>query len=111
MNFDVVIVRHSGEIGIKGKQTRKWMETILTNNIRKKLEKEELNVKEIIQEKGRIYIYGQNLKTISEAVSNVFGVISTSPAIIVDSDIDKISNISRKVAEEILEAGDSFRIT
>ncbi|WP_287583308.1 tRNA sulfurtransferase [Candidatus Borrarchaeum sp.] len=111
MNFDVVIVRYSGEIGIKGKQTRKWMEKILTDNIRIKLEKEELDVKEIIRKYGRIYIYGKNPKAISKTVSNVFGVVSTSPAIIVDSDVDEICKTSRKVAEEILDAGDSFRIT
>ena len=111
MNFDVVIVRCSGEIGIKGKQTRKWMETILTKNIRKKLEKEELDVKEIIRKGGRIYIYGKNPKAISKTVSSVFGVVSTSPAIIVDSDVDEICKTSRKIAEEILDAGDSFRIT
>ena len=111
MNYDVVIVRYSGEIGIKGRQTRKWMEKILTDNIRKKLEKEKVNVKEIICESGRIYIYGENPKKISETVSNVFGVVSTSPAIIVDSDIDEICKTSRKVAEEVLDAGDSFRIT
>ncbi|MFX1518488.1 MAG: THUMP domain-containing protein [Promethearchaeota archaeon] len=111
MNFDVVIVRYTGEIGIKGKQTRKWMENLLTNNIRKKLEKEELDIKEISRKGGRIYIYGKNPKVISETVSNVFGVASTSPAIIIDSDIEEICKTSRKVAEEILDAGDSFRIT
>jgi thiamine biosynthesis protein ThiI len=111
MKYDVVIVRHTGEIGIKSRSTRKWMENILTNSIRKKLEKEKLKIKEITRESGRIYIYGDVPKTISKIVSNVFGVASTSPAIIVESNIDEISKISRQVAEEILDEGDSFRIT
>jgi thiamine biosynthesis protein ThiI len=111
MNYDAVIVRYSGEIGIKSRSTRKWMENILTNNIRKKLEKEELDIKEISRRGGRIYIYGNDPKAICETVSNVFGVASTSPAIIIDSDMEEICKTSRKVAEEILDAGNSFRIT
>jgi thiamine biosynthesis protein ThiI len=111
MNYDVVIVRYTGEIGIKSRSTRKWMENILTNNISKKIEKEELKIKELTRENGRIYIFGDAPKTISKIVSNVFGVASTSPAIIVESNADEICKLSRQVAEEILDEGDSFRIT
>jgi thiamine biosynthesis protein ThiI len=111
MNFDVVIVRYSGEIGIKSKQTRKWMENLLLNTIRKKTEAEKLKIKEITRETGRIYIYGETPKIISKIVLNVFGVASTSPAIIVESNIDEICTISRQVAEDILDVGDTFRVT
>lgn len=111
MNFDVVIVRHTGELGIKSRSTRKWMENILTNSIKKKLEKENLKIKEITREIGRIYIYGDAPKIISKIVSNVFGVVSTSPAIKIESKVDEICKISRQVAEEIMDVGDTFRVT
>jgi len=77
----VIIVRY-GEIGLKSRQTRQIMEQRLVQNI-----KLAIDDKKVRRERGRIYVESGSPED-AVAVSRVFGVVSTSIALIASSDED-----------------------
>lgn len=91
--MEKVILIRFGEIYLKGKN-RGYFERVLLENINAALKKFNLTATKI---PGRFLISGYDESIqgdIIDAVSKVSGIFSFSPAILVESDIDKIEEVS-----------------
>ncbi len=95
--YDAVMVRY-GEIGLKG-DNRSFFESILLKNMRKAL-------KAIIQadvyiDAGRILVRSNNNEQeIMNCLSTVFGIVSMSPVIIVDSAMDAFIKAGQRLLQQ-----------
>lgn len=112
--FNVVIVRY-GEIGTKSRQTRRWFENILMNNIREALLSEEIDFKKVEAKHGRILVRTNRAKEATEVLTRVFGIVSLSPAMEVDAELEKINRTAlklfRKKKRELNLEKPKFRVT
>lgn len=94
--FNVVIVRY-GEIGTKSRQTRRWFENILMNNIREALVSEGVEFKKIEAKHGRILVKTNRAGGAVEVLKRVFGIVSLSPAMEVEAEMEKINKTALKL--------------
>ncbi len=108
--FDTVIVRFSGEIGIKAPMTRKQYERRLTGNIKTALKHCAVSCLTFNRKPGRLYIETHQAEKAAVQVSRVFGVQSLSPAIETSSNLDDILGDSLKVASSKFVLGKSFAV-
>jgi thiamine biosynthesis protein ThiI len=108
--FDSVVVRFGGEIGVKGKWTRRTYEKLLTQNIKKTLNHHHVSYEKIIRKQGRIYIKTENAEETTSKLTRVFGISSVSPAVATSSAMNRILLETVKLADTILEEGSSFAI-
>lgn len=108
MVFDIVIVRY-GEIGIKSEQVRRKYEQLLMNNIRAMLDSRKVKYEDVIRERGRIFVKTKDPKA-TDAVSNVFGVVSASPAITTGPTIEEAAKVAAKIGKKIIKDNESFAI-
>jgi len=110
VNFDSVIVRFGGEIGIKGEWTRRTYEKLLLENIRKVLKHYGIPYEKIIHKRGRIYIKTKNAQETASKLTRVFGVSSASPANQTTSDMNEIVQRSVELADTLLKSESSFAV-
>ena len=110
LRFDTVIVRYGAEIGVKSSRTRASYDKLLIKNIRAKLKLEGLSLEGIERKYGRIYLKTAVPREVARAVSKVFGISSTSPAISCKADLEAISDIALKLAEERRGRGVKFAV-
>src|SRR3989338_11581897 len=101
-----ILVRF-GEIGLKGKN-RSMFERRLVNNIGKILRGNGASFDKIFRIQGRFVILTDDRKAI-DALKYVFGIVSYSPAIMTEMDIDKIKELSLEILRE--ENPNNFRIS
>ncbi len=103
----VSLVRY-GEISLKG-LNRNYFIDLLVKNIRNTLKRFESVKVQKIQGRIIVHLSEEDLEGALEAVTQVFGLVSVSPAIVVESDIDVIE----KATLEQANAADfkTFRIT
>jgi len=94
--MNVVIVRY-GEIGTKSRQTRRWFENILMNNIREALVSEGIDFKKVEAKHGRVLVRTNKAKEAVGVLTRVFGIVSLSPAMEVEADLDKINKTALKL--------------
>ena len=92
---DVVLVRY-GEITLKDSWTRQNWERILASNIAFSLHKAGVEHK-VIRGEGRIFVHTPDVRA-SEIAARVFGVVSTSPARTVSSDLEEMSRLAVEIA-------------
>jgi thiamine biosynthesis protein ThiI len=92
---DVVLVRY-GEITLKDKWTRQNWERILAGNISNCIRNKGIEA-EITREEGRIFIHTPDPRA-GEIASQVFGVVSSSPAQSVGPDLSEISRAAVSIA-------------
>jgi thiamine biosynthesis protein ThiI len=97
----LILVKY-GEIALKGKN-RSYFEQKLVSNIKSSLYG--LTEYKVSKEHGRVFIEHDvdDYDEISERVSQVFGIVSISPGIVVENDLDVIKVAARKQVEELLE--------
>jgi len=110
LRFDTVIVRYGAEIGVKSPRTRASYDKLLIKNIRAKLEVKGLSLEGIERKYGRIYLKTATPREVAQALSKVFGISSTSPAISCKADLDAISDVALKLAEERGGRGVKFAV-
>ncbi|WP_324736261.1 tRNA uracil 4-sulfurtransferase ThiI [Thermococcus sp. SY098] len=112
--FNCVIIRY-GEIGTKSKQTRRWFENILVNNIREALVSERIEYKSIFAKHGRIIVKTNKAKESVDVLKRVFGIVSLSPAMEVNAELEKINRTAlklfRKKKRELNLEKPKFRVT
>ncbi|MEM7815795.1 MAG: tRNA uracil 4-sulfurtransferase ThiI [Candidatus Aenigmatarchaeota archaeon] len=106
MKIDCILVRF-GEIGLKGKN-RPFFEMVLVRNIKQILKENGASFKKIYRIPGRFVIESEDQKSL-EALKYVFGIVSFSPALKTDIDIEKIKAESLKVLIE--RNPKSFRVS
>lgn len=103
----VVLVRY-GEISLKG-LNRNYFIDLLVKNIRNTLKRFESVKVQKIQGRIIVHISEEELKEGLEAVTKVFGIVSVSPAVVVES---KIEAIEQEALEQAKQAQfKTFRVT
>ncbi|MFZ0966090.1 MAG: THUMP domain-containing protein, partial [Candidatus Bathyarchaeia archaeon] len=108
--FDSVIVRLGGEIGIKSERTRVTYERLLLKNIKNALEHYRISYEKILRERGRIYIKTKNPQETAAKLTQVFGVSSVSPAIQTVSYMENILETAVKLAVATMKSESSFAV-
>lgn len=106
-DFQIILVRY-GEIALKSSYVRSRFEDILMNNIQSsiRLAGFDYKVKRLF---GRLVVEGFDKKVIS-VLKHVFGIVSFSPCILVESDMDAIRKESIKIAKKHIKKSDSFAV-
>nr|MDO8081974.1 tRNA uracil 4-sulfurtransferase ThiI [Candidatus Freyarchaeota archaeon] len=104
-----VLVRY-GELSLKSTPVRSFMENILIRNIKWMLNRKKIPYKSITRERGRIFLDGDFPRKVCETLSNVFGIVSTSPVLETSTDIDEIVRLSERVAEIIIGPKERFAV-
>ncbi len=112
--FNCVIIRY-GEIGTKSKQTRRWFEQILVNNIKETLISEGIEYKSVLAKHGRIIVKTNKARESVDVLKRVFGIVSLSPAMEVNAELEKINRTAlklfRKKKRELNLEKPKFRVT
>ena len=109
-DFDSVIVRYGGELGIKGAWTRRFYERRLLKNIKSVLKRYEIPYDRIIRKHGRLFLKTSLTTESSKKLARVFGVSSLSPALETTSKLDEIVDKSVFLAGLILREENSFAV-
>lgn len=109
MNYDRILIRY-GEMSLKGKN-RKHFVSKLKRNI--KIILSEFENISIISEWDRMYVLlnGHPLEPISDALKNVFGIQSFSPAIKAEKDIEAIRDAALHIIQKVHQAGQTFKVS
>ncbi|MHA2140495.1 MAG: tRNA uracil 4-sulfurtransferase ThiI [Candidatus Thorarchaeota archaeon] len=107
--YSEVLVRY-GEIGIKSKQTRRRMEDELIRHIKAALREAEVSFSKIRKEYGRIFIVTDVTDDASKVASNIFGVVSVSPVVVIESVIDAILETGLEMARRNFTKNKSFAV-
>jgi thiamine biosynthesis protein ThiI len=105
---DVVIVRY-GELALKSAGIRNWYEKILMTNIAAMLDSRGIPYSQIRREWGRIFIETVDARA-AEAAADVFGVVSTSPALSTEPTLESVSAVCAALAKDLVLEGKSFAI-
>ncbi|WP_010478406.1 tRNA uracil 4-sulfurtransferase ThiI [Thermococcus zilligii] len=112
--FNVLVVRY-GEIGTKLRQARRWFENLLMNNIREALVSEGIDFKKVEAKHGRVLVRTNRAEEAVEVLTRVFGIVSLSPAMEVDAEMEKINKTAlklfRKKKRELGLEKPKFRVT
>lgn len=108
--FDSVIVRFGGEIGIKGAWTRRAYERRLMRNIRSALKRYDVPYDEIVRKRGRIFVRTESAVEVATRLAKVFGISSVSPAFETNSRLGDIVDKSLFLAGFRLGEEDSFAV-
>jgi len=105
---DTVVVRY-GELALKSTGVRNWYEKILVRNIAAMLEMRGAGYSGITREWGRIFIHTTD-SSAARIAADVFGVVSTSPAIRTDAAIEDTAKVCADIGADLIHDGESFAI-
>ena len=106
---DVVLVRY-GELALKSSGVRNWYEKLLMKNIAAMLDSRGISYSKMRREWGRVFIETTYSRTAAEAAADVFGVVSTSPAVTAESSLEKAAIACAGLAQGFIREGESFAI-
>lgn len=109
-DFETVIIRYGGEMGIKGSWTRRMYERRLSKNIKSALNHHKIHYSKIIRKYGRLYLKTSLAREASSKLSMVFGISSLSPAWETTSELSDIVSKSLFLAGLTLHKKDSFAV-
>ncbi|MFO7835353.1 MAG: tRNA uracil 4-sulfurtransferase ThiI [Candidatus Thorarchaeota archaeon] len=109
IEYSAVLVRY-GEIGIKSRQTRHRLVNMLVRHLRSALREQGISFEQIRTEFGRIFIETEEADKAANASAGVFGVVSTSPVVVVNTDLDLILDVGLEVAKSVIDEDQSFAI-
>jgi thiamine biosynthesis protein ThiI len=105
---EVVIVRY-GELALKSTGVRNWYEKILIKNIEAMLDSRDIPYFQIRREWGRIFIETTDARA-AEAAADVFGIVSTSPALTAEPILENAASVCAALAKDLVLEGESFAI-
>lgn len=106
--FEVVIVRY-GELALKSTGVRNWYEKILMKNIAAMLDSRDITYSQIRREWGRIFIETEDSRA-AEAAADVFGIVSTSPALTTEPTLENAASVCATLAKDLVLEGESFAV-
>src|SRR5690554_2491620 len=105
MMYHTILLKY-GEISLKGKNRSKF-EDILIRNIKYALK--DLDYGGIRKAYGRVYIdCGENWEAVVDSLKTVFGIVSFSPVLKTELDLDAIKQAANKLMAEA--QGSTFKI-
>jgi tRNA uracil 4-sulfurtransferase len=105
---NVVIVRY-GELALKSTGVRNWYEKILMKNIAAMLDSRGIPYSQIRREWGRIFIDTTDFRA-AEAAADVFGIVSTSPALTTEPTLESAAVVCATLAKDLVLEGESFAV-
>lgn len=105
---EIIIVRY-GELALKSDGVRNWYEKVLIKNIAAMLDSKNISYSQIRREWGRIFIETKDVRA-AEAVADVFGVVSTSPALKAEPTLENAASLCAALAKNLILEGESFAI-
>jgi thiamine biosynthesis protein ThiI len=108
--YDTLIVRLAGEIGIKSEWTRREYEKLLLKNLKKSLRYNNRSPEVIERTRGRIYIKTKDPTQMIQEVTRVFGISSVSPARQTISNQDDITKTAIEITQVALHDNSSFAV-
>jgi thiamine biosynthesis protein ThiI len=108
VKYNLLIIRY-GEIALKAKETRKRFENTLVINIKNALEFEQIQNK-VTKDRGRIYVYSNQIDKCALTLQKIFGITSISPALQTNCDINSISDLSKSFSKEFITKQKSFAL-
>ncbi len=108
VHSDVIIIRY-GELALKSTGVRNWYEKILMKNIAAMLDSRDIPYSQIRREWGRIFIETKDFRA-AEAAADVFGIVSTSPALTAEPTLENAANVCAALAKNLVLEGESFAI-
>jgi thiamine biosynthesis protein ThiI len=102
---DVVLVRH-GDMGSKSRGVKRDMEHRLGENLRAILVDRGLEGDvELTWSRPRVHTTESDVVAVAGAAADTFGVVSASPALSVDSDLDAICDALAETARAVYDGG------
>lgn len=105
---NVVIVRY-GELALKSPGVRNWYEKILMKNIAAMLDSKGIPYSLMRREWGRIFIETTDPRA-AGAAADVFGVVSTSSALITEPDLESAAGTCALLGKDLIREGEFFAI-
>lgn len=108
MEPDVYLLRYD-EIGLKSDWVRKNFEHKLMDNIRAAFSESDSEVA-VKRGYGRIFVETDAHELAEEVLSKTFGLVSFSPTVVIDSEMDKIVEKSGEIVDQYIDSGDSFSV-
>ena len=107
---DTIIVRFSGEIGIKSEWTRRAYEKQALQNLKGALKSADLKPVAIERMRGRIYVKTQQPAETAKVLTRVFGITSVSPAKQTTSDFKMMTEATLAMTEAIIKDHTTFAV-
>ena len=103
---DTVLVRFSGEVGVKSRSLQRRMEVGVRENLDTMLSRQGLEAT-IEYEHTRLYIRTEpeELDAVTEIASSVFGVTSVSPVVRVDPTLESLCEVLEDTAQQQYTGG------
>jgi thiamine biosynthesis protein ThiI len=108
--FDTVIIRLGGEIGIKAAWTRKLYERRLIANVKAVLKHHDISHEALNRRFGRLYLKTSEAQSASKKLARVFGISSVSPAIETTSKLSDILDKSVNIVDSTFRKRSSFAV-
>jgi thiamine biosynthesis protein ThiI len=108
--FDTIVVRLSGEIGIKSEWTRRTYEKQLLQNLKQTLKTQDLKPTAIESRRGRIYVKTQKPTETAKALTRVFGISSVSPAKQTTADLKTLTEATLVLADATIKDRTTFAV-
>ena len=109
IKYSTVLVRY-GELGLKSNQTRRRMTDLLIREIKGALQNAQIPFDNIRSEWGRIFIVANQSQEAAKVVSQVFGVVSTSPVVETDAFLEDILQTGEVLAKQEFKKGLTFAV-
>jgi thiamine biosynthesis protein ThiI len=106
---DIVLVRY-GELALKSSGIRNMYEKLLMKNIAAMLDSRGTPYSQIRREWGRIFIETTDAKDAAKAAADVFGVVSSSPAVTAEPSLEKAASVCAALAKGTVKERESFAI-
>ena len=103
-----IIIRY-GEIGLKQNITRRIFENTLIRNIKKSLQKQNIEF-EIKRKRARIYISSIQIEDCIKILTKIFGITSLSPAFETNIDKKSLKKITLNIIENKITENTSFAL-
>jgi thiamine biosynthesis protein ThiI len=86
------------------------MENMLVKHIRAALDEKGVEYSKVRKEYGRIFIDTSSAEEAASIASNVFGIVSASPVVVIPAELDKILDTGEAMARDSFEKGLSFAV-
>ncbi|MHB8585697.1 MAG: THUMP domain-containing protein [Thermoplasmatota archaeon] len=104
-----LILARFGELGIKGKATRRWFVRKLKENLENALVARGVEA-QVEDDGGRFFIYAHDAEGALQAITHTFGFVSASPAHEVKADVTSVSEAAARLAAGRILPGASFAV-
>jgi thiamine biosynthesis protein ThiI len=108
VKYELILIRYA-ELGLKATETRNRFENTLINNIRNALKTKEISF-ELRRERGRIYVFTNQINKSIDVLQKIFGITSISPAVKTSSKMEAISKVAIDISKEKLTKKKSFAL-